>query len=199
MKTFGVVLAFLLALPVCWFLGALVANPLLEPDFEPVDLTDPPTDLAFLTTWVGEDGQVHCRPFYHRDLVRHQDSLPELTFGPSLSEMAVCDASAEAFRRDGRWPDQFSWDRRIFAANATRLAEGATERFEVLYMSDVDRLAVTRYGVDPETRQPTDVQFRGAFGPARGLGLVMYGGGGGTVLWLMLVTWYVLRLRRKRA
>ena len=192
------VLAFIVALPACWFLGALIANPLLEPGFEAVDLGDPPVDLAWLVSWTGEDGQAHCRPFYRRDLVRHEDSLPELRFGQSDSDMAVCRVSLEAFRRDGQWPDRFSWDARIFAADASRLGEGAPQLFEVLYMSDVDRLAVTRYQVDPATGQPAAVEFRGSFGPAQGIGLLLFGGGGGTIAWLTLVTWYAMRRRRHR-
>lgn len=198
MRTLGVVVAFIVALPVCWLLGALIAKPLLEPGFERVDLDDPPVDVALLASWTGEDGQEHCRPFYRRDLLRHADSLPELRFGQSDSDMAVCRASLEAFRRDGRWPDRFSWDARIFAANASRLGEGAPQMFEVLYMSDVDRLAVTRYQVDPATAQPSAVEFRGSFGPAQGIGLLLFGGGGGTIAWLTLVALYALRRRRRR-
>ena len=198
MRTLGVVLAFIVALPVSWFLGALIANPLLEPGFEPVDLSDPPINLALLASWTGEDGQARCRPFYRRDLVRHADSLPELRFDQSDSDMAVCLASLEAFWRDGQWPDRFSWDARIFAANASRLVEGVPQLFEVLYMSDEDRLAVTRYQVDPVTGQPVALEFRGSFGPAQGIGLLLFGGGGGTIAWLTLATWYALRRRRQR-
>ena len=199
MRRLGVVLAFILALPLSWFLGALVANPFLDPVFEPVDLEDPPVDLALLTAWTGEDGQRRCRLFYRRDLVRHEDSLPQLGFDLSDAEMAVCLSSLEAFRRDGRWPDQFSWDTPSFAADASRLDADGQQLFKVLYMSDVDRLAETRYQVDTATGQPTALEFRGSFGPARGIGLLMYGGGVGTIVWLTLVMWFLIRRRSRRS
>jgi hypothetical protein len=199
MRKLGVVLAFILALPVSWFLGALVANPFLDPVFKPVDLEDPPIDLALLAGWTGVDGHTRCRIFYRRDIGRHEDSLPQLRFGLSDADMAVCSTSLEAFRRDGRWPDQFSWDASIFAADASRQDAEDQQLFEVLYMSDVDRLAETRYKVDPTIGQPTAFEFRGSFGPAQGIGLLMYGVGGGTIFWLTLLMWYVNHRRIRRA
>lgn len=198
MRKLFVVLVFILALPVSWLLGALVANPLLDPAFRPVDLEDPPINLALLAGWTGVDGHTRCRIFYRRDISRHENSLPQLRFDLSDADMAVCIASLEAFLRDGRWPDQFSWDAGIFAADASRRDAEDQQHFEVLYMPDVDRFAETRYQVDPRTGQPTAFEFRGSFGPAQGIGLLIFGGGGGTVFWFALLMWYLHR-RRLRA
>ena len=89
MRTILYILLLGAALPVFWIVGFLVANPLIDPDFEPVDLTDPPVDLAVLGAWESADGRLRCRAFYYRDLIAHSESLPPLRFRVSTEEFGA--------------------------------------------------------------------------------------------------------------
>ncbi len=198
MKTILYVLLVVVALPIFWIVGFLVADPLIAPDFEPVDLTDPPVDLAVLGAWEAGDGRLRCRAFYYRHLTAHSESLPSLRFRVSTEELQLCVTAFREFSIDGRWAEEFDWDQRGFLAAVQRPNDENPDLFVVTYRPDVDRVADSRYRIDPRSGQPTDFEFRGSFGPAQGLGLVLFGGAGGTVAWLLLVAYLVVRWVRAR-
>ena len=200
MKTILHILRVGLALPVFWIVGGFVANPLIAPDFEPIDLVDPPVDLAVLGVWETADGRLGCRAFYYRDLTGHSESLPPLRFSVSTEELERCAIAFREFSIEGRWAEEFEWDQRGFLAAVRRPDDDNPNLFVVTYRSDVDRVADSRYRIDPVSGQPIEFEFRGSFGPAQGLGMLLFGGAGGTAAWLVLVTYLIVRwVRRRRA
>ena len=200
MRTSLYILLLGAALPVFWIVGFLVANPLIDPEFEPVDLTDPPVDLAVLGAWESADGRLRCRAFYYRDLIAHSESLPPLRFRVSTEELELCATAFREFSIEGRWADEFEWDHPGFLAAVQRPDDDNPSLFVVTYRPDVDRVADSRYRIDPLSGQPIDLEFRGSFGPAQGLGMLVLGGAGGTAGWLLLVTYLIVRwVRRRRA
>jgi hypothetical protein len=48
--------------------------------------------------------------------------------------------------------------------------------FVVTYRPDVDRVADSRYRIDPLSGQLINFKFLGSFGPAQGLGMLVLGG-----------------------
>lgn len=198
MKNVLRILLLVAALPAFWVAGFLVANPLIAPDFEPVDLADAPVDLAVLAAWEAESGELECRAFYRRHLVQHSSSLPPLRFTVSNEELASCVVAFRQYGVAGRWDNEFDFDRRGFVAGVQRPEAADPGLFIVTYRPDVDRIADSRYRIDPLSGQPTDFEFRGAFGPAQGIGVLMFGGAGGTVAWLLLVVYVATRWVRRR-
>ena len=200
MKTILYVLVIGLALPFFLICGFLVANALTEPAFEPVDLENPPLELAVLGAWEDTDGRLVCRAFYYRDLTAHSDSLPALRFTVSNEEFGLCVTAFRGFGVEGRWANEFDWDRPGFLASVERPDSDDPDLFVVTYRSDDDRGADSRYRVDQVSGEPKAFEFQGYFGPARGLGIVVLGGAIGTVAWVLLLTFALVRkVRRGRA
>lgn len=199
MKNILHVLALVLALPFFLICGFLVANILTEPDFEPVDLENPPLDLAVLGAWEESNGELLCRAFYYRDLIARAGSLPPLRFSVSDEEFGLCAAAFRGFGVEGRWENEFDWDRRGFVAGVERPDADDPDLFIVSYRSDDDRVADSRYRIDQVSGEPIAFEFRGYFGPARGIGIVMFGGTAGTIAWVtLLIAVLVRRFRRRR-
>ena len=86
----------------------------------------------------------------------------------------------------------FDWDRPGFLAGVERPDSDDPDLFVVSYRPDVDRGADSRYRIDQLSGEPTAFEFRGYFGPARGLGLVL-GGAAGTAAWVLLLAFLIVR------
>ena len=200
MKTLARVVAVLLSWPVFCVLGFLAADLVLRPDFEPVDLAEPPLHLAFLVAWTGDDGRPRCRAFYRYELERHADSLPPIRYDLSEDDWRQCVASVTAFRANRSWPDETRWSTAAFGVAISRPETAGPGVIEVAYPPDFDRVAVTRYTVEPERGTPTRIEFRGSFGPAQGVAALFFGGLAGSATWLVLVSgWLIRRRHRARA
>ena len=106
----------------------------------------------------------------------------------------------DGFRTEGRWAHEFEWDRGQFLVRLQRPDPDDPALMVVSYWSDDDRIADTRYRIDPGSGEPTDFEFRGAYGPAQGIGSLLFGVPGGTAAWvLFLIVLVVRRVKRRRA
>ena len=189
-----------IVLVACLIAGFVVAGLLSDPDFQSVDLAAPPIDLAVLGLWEEPGVGLICRAFYRRDLLSGDGSLPDMRHAASDEELSNCQESFLRFNREGRWGSEFEWDFRGYYAWVEKPDPNDPALHVVSYWSDVDRMADTRYRATPsDSALPTSFEFRGGFGPALGLGIVVFGGGGGILLWmlwLMVVLWRRLSGRR---
>jgi hypothetical protein len=190
-------LAILLALPALCVAGFFVASVALTPRFEPVDFADPPRYLAVMGAWDDPSGFA-CRAFYYEDVERVVDSLPSFRFRVSSEEFGLCVAQFRDFSREGRWPRTFPWERTGHLPRLEAADSANPDILVVKYPPGEDYTADTRYRVDGGTGEPTDFEYRGFFGLAWGMGVVFYGGGGGILVWLALVTWIIASTLRRR-
>lgn len=186
MKKLGVILLLSAALPILCIVGVVLTGLALRPGFEPADPADPRSYLAVLGAWNGSDGTPRCRAFYWRDLRQHRDSIPQLRFQLSDSDFSVCAANVDAFKQDRTWPDTFSWERRARWADASRPDPEIPNLIEVVYPPGEEMLAVTRYELDA-TGEPTRFVYNAGGSSGWGVGVVVVGGVGGVVAWVMLL------------
>ena len=181
------------SLPIFVVVSTLLSAKLTRPSYESVSLEDPPTELAVIGAWSDALDAVACRAFYYRDLTSWPDSLPPLRYALTDDELSVCRAAFAQYNRDRHWEDDFPWDFRGYFASFEWPGESGPDRVVVAYWSDDDRIADTRYRIDPATGHPTDFEFRAGFGPAMGIGSLLFGTIGGTVAWLAFVVVMGLR------
>jgi len=197
LKKLGVILLLAASLPILCILGVVLAGLALRPGFEPADPSNPRSYLAVLGAWTGNDGTPRCRIFYWRDLLQYRDSIPQLRFQLSDSDLSVCAASVDDFKQDRSWPDTFSWERRARWADASRPDPDNPNLLEVVYPPGEEMLAVTRYELDA-TGEPTRFVYNAGGSPGWGVGVVAVGGLGGVAAWLTLIVWYAVAYRAAR-
>ena len=126
-------------------------------------------------------------------LAANSESLPPLRYAVSDEELGLCATAFRNFGIDGRWVNEFDWDRPGFLAWVERPDSDDPDLFVVSYRPDDDRVAYSRYRIDQLSGEPTAFEFRGYFGPAQGMGIVMFGGTAGTVAWVLLLTFLIVR------